>query len=198
MKRWLMVLGALSLTTAGTAWADDPAPAATPAAAAPASVPAAPSAAPAAKATPVEDMMVGEVVTLPYNRTAAYGPSRVRGPGINLTDVGNGEWKGNIKDLGGVFRVTEKRISGGNVNLVMERDADGWTCEGTVDGNRVHLVMNKDGFAARYGTRLYDMKRVAPDLWATVPTGPAVRVKGDAQGYDPYYPQFIFALLAVL
>ncbi|MEI6224848.1 MAG: hypothetical protein WCS72_08845 [Deltaproteobacteria bacterium] len=192
MRRWLMVLGALSVMTAGTVWADDPAPAAPPAAAAPAA-----KAAPA-PATPVEDLMVGEVVTLPYNRSAAYGPSRVRGPGINLTDTGTGEWKGNIKDLGGVFRVTEKRISGGNVNLVMERDADGWTCQGTVDGNRVHLVMNKDGFAARYGTRLYDMKRVSPDLWATIPTGPAVRVKGDAQGYDPYYPQFIFALLAVL
>jgi hypothetical protein len=192
MRRWLMVLGAMSVMTAGTAWADDPVPATPPAAAAPAAK-AAPS-----PAAPAEEVMVGEIVTLPYNRSAAYGPSRVRGPGINLTDTGTGEWKGNIKGLGGIFQVTEKRISGGNVNLVMERDAEGWTCQGTVDGNRVHIVMNKEGFAARYGTRLYDMKRVAPDLWATVPTGPGVRVKGDAQGYDPYYPQFIFALLAVL
>jgi hypothetical protein len=195
MRRWLMVLGALCVASASLALADDPAPAVPPAPAA-AAAPAA-TAAPT-PAAPAEEVMVGEIVTLPYNRTAAYGPSRVRGPGINLTDTGTGDWKGNIKDLGGVFHVTEKRISGGNVNLVMERDADGWTCQGTVDGNRVHLVMGKDGFAARYGTRLYDMKRVAPDLWATVPTGPAVRVKGDAQGYDPYYPQFIFALLAVL
>ena len=142
--------------------------------------------------------MVGEVVTLPANRTASYGPTRVKGPFVNLTDTGTGDWKGSIRDLNGVFRVTEKRISGANLNLVMERDADGWTCEGTVDGSRVHIVMNKDGFAARYGGRLYDMKRVAPDLWASVPSGPAIRVKGNARGYDPYYPQFIFALLAVL
>jgi hypothetical protein len=31
-----------------------------------------------------------------------------------------------------------------------------------------------------------------------VPTGPGIRVKGDAQGVAPLYPQFIFALLAVL
>jgi hypothetical protein len=190
-----MVLGALSLTSAGTGWADEPVPAAPPAAAAPAS--------PGAKADPTpsppaEEVMVGEIVSLPNNRSAAYGPTRVRGPLINLSDAGTGEWKGNIKDLNGVFRVTEKKISGGNLHLVMERDADGWTCEGTVDGNRVRMVMNKDGFTARYAGRLYDMKRVSPDLWATVPSGPGLRVKGDARGYDPYYPQFIFALLAVL
>ena len=55
-----------------------------------------------------------------------------------------------------------------------------------------------DGLTARYDNRFYELKRVAADLWATVPTGPAIRVKGDAAGKSPYYPQFIFALLAVL
>jgi hypothetical protein len=117
---------------------------------------------------------------------------------VNLTDTGTGEWKGNIKDLDGVFLVTETRISGAKVNLVMERDGEYWTCQGTVDDNRVHIVMSKDGLAARYAGRLYDMKRVAPDLWASVPTGPGIRVKGNAREIDPYYPQFIFALLATL
>ena len=51
---------------------------------------------------------------------------------------------------------------------------------------------------ARYDTRFSDLKRVEPNLWATVSTGSAIRVKGDAAGKSPYYPQFIFALLAVL
>lgn len=142
--------------------------------------------------------MVGELVTLPYNRSAAYGPTRVRGPVVNLTDSGTGEWKGNIKNLDGIFLVTESRISGVKVNLVMERDADGWTCQGTVDDNRVYIAMSKDGLKARYAGRFYDLKRVAPDLWASVPSGPGIRVKGNARENDPYYPQFIFALLATL
>jgi hypothetical protein len=162
--------------------------------------PARPAPAPAAAPAPTSavEVMVGEVITLPYNRSAAYGPGRVRGPAVNLTDGGNGEWKGNIRDLDGVFTVTEKRISGGNLNMVMERDGDGWTCQGTVDGKRVRIVLSPDGLVARYDSRLYDLKRVARDLWASIPSGPGIRVKGDAAGRDPYYPQFIFALLAVL
>ena len=67
-----------------------------------------------------------------------------------------------------------------------------------MDGKRVRIVLSPDGLVARYDNRLYDLKRVAPDLWATIPTGPAIRVKGDAAGASPYYPQFILALLAVL
>lgn len=148
--------------------------------------------------TKTVEAMVGEVIVLPYNASAAYGPGLVRGPKVNLTDQGNGEWKGNIKNLDGVFTVTEKRISGGNLNMVMERDGDGWTCQGTVDGKRVRIVLSPDGFVARYDSRFYDLKRVEPDLWATIPTGAAIRVKGDAAGKNPFYPQFIFALLAVL
>ncbi len=172
-------------------------------AASPAEEPAPPATAkPAAPAVPqpatIAETMVGEVITLPANRSAAYGPTVVRGPAVNLTDMGNGEWKGNIKDLSGIFTVTETRISGGNLNMVMERDGDGWTCQGTVDGNRVRIVLSPDGLVARYGNRFYELKRVAVDLWATVPVGPAIRVKGDAAGSSPFYPQFIFALLAVL
>jgi hypothetical protein len=82
--------------------------------------------------------------------------------------------------------------------MVMERDGDGWTCQGTVDGKRVRMVMSPDGFVVRYDNRLYDMKRVAPDLYASQPTGPGLRVKGDAASATPYYPQFILALLAIL
>ena len=162
--------------------------------------PGAPGKPPAATSVPTQasEAMVGEVIALPSNRSAAYGPARVRGPKVNLTDAGNGEWKGNINELNGVFTVTEKRISGANLNMVMDRDGEEWTCQGTVDGKRVRIVLSPDGLVARYDTRFYDLKRVAPDLWASVPTGPAIRVKGDATEKSPYYPQFILALLAVL
>jgi hypothetical protein len=142
--------------------------------------------------------MVGEVLVLPYNRSAAYGPTRVQGPKVNLTDGGNGEWKGSIRDFDGVFKVSETRISGANFNMVMERDGDEWVCQGTVEGKRVRIAMTADSLVARYDSRLYDMKRVAPDLYASPSSGPGVRVKGDAAGKNPFYPQFIFALLAVL
>lgn len=186
MDRLLALLVALAL--AEPALAGEPA----------APVPPAPPASAAAPPTQAIEAMAGEVITLPYSRSAAYGPGRVRGPKVNLTDGGNGEWKGNIRDLDGVFTVTEKRISGGNLNVVMDRDADGWVCQGTVDGKRVRIEVSPDGLVARYDTRLYDLKRVAPDLWATPTGGPAIRVKGDAAGKSPHYPQFILALLAVL
>jgi len=183
-----------ALLVAVPASATDPAPPATPA---PPAAAAAPTGA-AAPASPVTEAMVGEVMVLPYNRAAAYGVSRVRGPGVNLTDAGDGTWKGDIRGLNGVFTVTEKRISGANFNMVIDRDGDEVTFQGTVDGKRVRIVMNKETFVARYETRQYDLKRVEPDLWATIPTGAALRVKGDAAGENPYYPQFLFALLAVL
>jgi hypothetical protein len=82
--------------------------------------------------------------------------------------------------------------------MVIDRDGDEVTFQGTVDGKRVRIVMSKETFVARYETRQYDLKRVEPDLWATIPTGAALRVKGDAAGENPYFPQFVFALLAVL
>ncbi len=188
MDRLLSLLAALAFVVPALAVAEDPAPPA--GAARPADA--------AATPTQTVEVMVGEVITLPYNRSAAYGPARVRGPAVNLTDGGDGEWKGNIKNLDGVFKVTEGRISGANLNLVMDRDGAEWTCQGTVDGKRVRIVLSPDGLVARYDDRLYELSRVAPDLWATVPTGPAIRVKGDAAGKSPYYPQFIFALLSVL
>lgn len=190
MARFLALLAVLALAAPASGVAED----------APSAPPSAPAEAakPAAAPTQATEVMVAEVITLPANYSASYGPGRVRGPKVNLTDGGNGEWKGNIRDLDGVFTVTEKRISGGNLNMVMDRDAEGWTCQGTVDGKRVRIVMSPDGLVARYDTRLYDLKRVAPDLWATPTGGPAIRVKGDASGKSPYYPQFIFALLAVL
>ena len=186
MARFPALLAALVL--AAPVLAEEPAPPA---------APAKPAAAPSAP-TQTVDVLVAEVITLPFGRSASYGPGLVRGPKVNVTNQGNGEWKGNIKDLDGVFTVTEKRISGGNLNMVMDRDGEEWTCQGTVDGKRVRIVLSPDGLVARYDNRYYDLKRVAPDLWATVPTGPAIRVKGDAAGKSPYYPQFIFALLAVL
>ena len=177
MARFLALLAALALAAPVSGLAEDP---------------------PLPAPTKTAEAMVGEVIVLPYNASAAYGPGLVRGPKVNLTDSGNGEWKGNIKELDGVFTVTEKRISGANLNMVMERDGDGWTCQGTVSGRRVRIVFSPDGFVARYDSRFYDLKRVEPDLWATPSGGPAIRVKGDAAGKSPYYPQFIFALLAVL
>jgi hypothetical protein len=183
-----------ALTLAVPAFASDPAP---PAAAPAATGPAATTGA-AAATSPATEPMVGEVMVLPYNRAAAYGVSRVRGPGVNLTDAGDGTWKGDIRGLNGVFTVTEKRISGANFNMVIDRDGDEVTFQGTVDGKRVRIVMTKETFVARYETRQYELKRVEPDLWATIPTGAALRVKGDAAGENPYFPQFLFALLAVL
>jgi hypothetical protein len=196
MRSWSVLLAIVVLSVPVTSRAEEPAPGAKPPA--PSATPAPPAAAAPAATKPDDDAVVGEVITLPYNRTASYGPTRVRGPNVNLSDQGNGEWKGNIKDLDGVFRVTEKRIAGGNLNVVVDRDGEEWTAQGTVNGRRVRIVMEKDGFVARYDDRLYDLKRVAPDLWATPGGGPAIRVKGDAGRRDPYFPQFVFALLAVL
>lgn len=194
----LLVVVSLAVPVAGAA--EDPASAKAPASQ---SAPAAPNgpAVPAGQAAPApaaDDLMVGEVVSLPYNRSAAYSVSRVTGPGVNVTDSLDGTWKGNIRDFSGVFKVTESRISAAGINMVMDRDGEEWVCQGTVDGKRVRFAMSKEGFVARYDDRLYDMKRMEAGLFATPNGGPALRVKGDAQQLNPFYPQFIFALLAIL
>ncbi len=203
MKRPVLLAALLLLAPMARADAQAPQPAPAGAqggapAAAPAPAAAASPGGPAAAPLSQDELVVGEMTVLPYGRSASYGPTRVRGPLVNLTDVGTGEWKGNVRDLNGIFKVTEKRISGGNLNLIMDRDGEEWTCQGTVDGKRVRFEMTRDGFSARYDNRLYDLKRVAPDLWASIPTGPGLRVKGDAGRKDPLYPQFIFALLSTL
>ncbi|HQR30132.1 MAG TPA: hypothetical protein PLL32_06955 [Anaeromyxobacteraceae bacterium] len=194
----LLVVTALAAPVAGSA--EDPAP---PEALKPAVAPPKPAgqpsaAPPAAPAAQNEEIMVGEVVSLPYNRSAAYSVTRVTGPAVNVTDSGDGTWKGNIRDFSGVFKVTESRISAAGINMVMDRDGEEWVCQGTVDGKRVRFAMSKEGFVARYDNRLYDMKRMEAGLFATPNGGPALRVKGDAQQLNPFYPQFIFALLAIL
>ncbi len=195
----LALLAVILVAAPGPGRAEEPPPAPPRAPAAQPAPPAPPAAAaPAAAAPQATEAMVGEVVSLPYNRSAAYSVARVTGPAVNVTDSGDGTWKGNIRDFSGVFKVTENRISAAGINMVMDRDGDEWTCQGTVDGKRVRFAMSKEGFVARYDNRLYDMKRVESGLFATPNGGPALRVKGDAQQLNPFYPQFIFALLAIL
>ena len=96
------------------------------------------------------------------------------------------------------IRKVDHCISAGNLNIVVEWEKDGFTAQGLWDGKRVRIVFEAGGITARVDNRLYEMKRVAPDLFATVPQGPALRVKGDVAGKMPLYPQLIFALLGVL
>lgn len=79
MDRSLGVLAAILLTAPAASVAEDPSPAAAKA----------PAPAVADPAT-IAETMVGEVITLPFNRSASYGPTVVRGPGVNLTDKGPG------------------------------------------------------------------------------------------------------------
>ncbi len=95
------------------------------------------------------------------------------GPTVNMTEGDKGTWKGRIRDYDGVLEVTEKRIAGASFNLVLDRDGDEWVCQGTWDGKRVRIALAKDGLTVRIQNRFYEMTRVAPDLYATQPVGPA-------------------------
>jgi len=157
----------------------------------------APAAAPPTAPAAVSDAVLGEVVLLPGSGSASYTASRVVGPTINFTESEKGTWKGRIRDFDGILEVTEKRISGANFHLVMDRDGEEWVCQGTWDGKRVRIAFAKDGLTVRIQNRFAEMTRVAPDLYATQPVGPALRVKGDAAGSAPLFPQFVLAILAV-
>jgi hypothetical protein len=182
-----IVLVALALAVSSAARADDTGAAKAGAAVLPLSSP--PSASP--------DEILGEMVMLPAGGSASYATSRVVGPTINMTEVDKGSWKGRIRDYDGVLEVTEKRIAGASFNLVLDRDGDEWVCQGTWDGKRVRIALAKDGLTVRVHNRFYEMTRVAPDLYATQPVGPGLRVKGDAAGKAPLYPQFVLAVLAL-
>jgi hypothetical protein len=175
-----IVLAALSLAVSPSIRADD------------AGVPKASAAAPGPS-----DEVLGEVVMLPGGSSASYAAARVVGPTVNMTESDKGIWKGRIRDYDGVLEVTEKRISGASFNLVLDRDGEEWVCQGTWDGKRVRIALAKDGLTVRIQNRFYEMTRVAPDLYATQPVGPAARVKGDAAGKAPLYPQFVLAILAL-
>jgi hypothetical protein len=141
--------------------------------------------------------ILGEVVLLPGSNSASYGADRVIGPKVNMTESTPGTWKGRIRDYDGVLEVNAKRISGASFNLVMDRDGEEWICQGTWDGKRVRIAFGKDSLTVKVDNRFSEMKRVGPDVFATLPVGPALRVKGDAAGAAPLYPQFVLALLAV-
>jgi hypothetical protein len=190
-----VVAAGLVALVAGVAVAQAPGAAPVPAAAAPTG-PSGPATVKPPEADP--EALVAEMTLLPYNNSASYGPRRVVGPFVNLTQAAPDEWKGRTRDFDGVITVSEERISAGNLNLVVEREKDGFTAQGLWDGKRVRIVFEAGGITARVDNRLYEMKRVAPDLFATVPQGPALRVKGDVAGKMPLYPQLIFALLGVL
>jgi hypothetical protein len=159
--------------------------------------PAAAAPAPAAQAVDPE-ALVAEVILLPYNHSASYGPRRVVGPLVNVTQAAPDEWKGRIRDFDGVITVSDRRISAANLNLVVEWEGDGFTVQGLWDGKRVRIVFSAAAITARVDNRFYEMQRVAPDLFATLPQGPALRVKGDAAAKKPLYPQLILALLGVI
>jgi hypothetical protein len=188
-----VVAAGLVALAAGVAVAQ--AQAAAPAAAAPTG-----SSGPEAPAPPQADpeALVAEMTLVPYNNSASYGPRRVVGPRVNLTQAAPDEWKGNIRDFDGVITVSEGRISAASLNVVVEWEKDGFTAQGLWDGKRVRIVFEAGSITARMDNRLYEMKRVAPDFFATLPQGPGLRVKGDAAGKKPLYPQLIFALLGVL
>jgi hypothetical protein len=185
-----VVAAGLVALAAGVAVAQ--APAAAPAAEAPTG----PEAPAPSQADP--EALVAEMTLVPYNNSASYGPRRVVGPRVNLTQAAPDEWKGRIRDFDGVLSVSEGRISAANLNIVVEWEKDGFTAQGLWDGRRVRIVFEAGSITARMDNRLYEMKRVAPDFFATVPQGPGLRVKGDAAGRKPLYPQLIFALLGVL
>ncbi len=197
MSRFLAAAAALLLTLPLVTVAEEapqapavPAPAATPGAQAPA---AAPAAVPA-PATGVE--ILGEIVAIPEGSSAAYGKTRVLGPKVNLTETAPGTWSGNIRTYDGVMEVTPKRISGVSMNIVVDRDGREWVAQGTWDGKRVRVSFEKEKITLRIDSRYYEMTRVTPDLYATLPRGPGLRVKGDAAGPDPLWPQFFFAVLS--
>lgn len=206
----LLLAAAVSTPQGSWAQATPTVPAATPPAQAPAAA-ASPATAPAtagkgeaakggapAAAAPDADEIVGEVVVLPSGRSASYGERRVVGPRVNLARSSPGEWAGRIRDFDGTLTVSEDRIAGANFNLVLDRDGDELSAQGLWDGKRVRVVVSASKITARVDVALYELERVAPDLFATVPQGPAVRVKGDATKPNPMQPQLLLALLGVL
>ena len=142
--------------------------------------------------------MIGEITVLPSGGSASYSLGRVVGPAVNLTETEKGTWKGNIRSYDGILKVTEKRISGVAFNLVLDQDGDEWTAQGVWEGKRVRIAATPDSLTVRIESKFYEMKRVAPDLFATVPAGPGLRVKGDAAARFPSYPQFVLAILGTL
>lgn len=78
MDRSLGVLAAILLTAPAASVAEDPAT--------------------------IAETMVGEVITLPFNRSASYGPTVVRGPGVNLTDKGPGSGRATSRTWTGSSR----------------------------------------------------------------------------------------------
>ncbi len=156
--------------------------------------PAAPAAAVPAPAPAIE--ILGEIVAIPEGSSAAYAKTRVLGPKVNLTETAPGTWSGNIRSYDGVMEVTPKRISGVSMNIVVDRDGPEWVAQGTWDGKRVRVSFEKEKITLRIDSRYYEMTRVTPDLYATLPRGPGLRVKGDAAGTNPLWPQFFFAVLS--
>ncbi len=152
----------------------------------------APRAAPAAEEPFVAD---GEIV---YRGSAAYDAGHVRGPKVNMSLTKDGRWGGNLLDQDVMLTVTDKKITGAGVNLVVTRDATSIAVEGLVSGVRVRVKATQDTFVGRVGNRQLECKRSPDGVWflADGPRVAAIKFKGSAGRMpDVPMPQWLFAVI---
>jgi hypothetical protein len=140
----------------------------------------------------------GEV--LAYNRTVSFDQVRVRSPHCNLAKRTDGSWGGTFNERALDVSVTDDRVRGVEFNLTREMsEGNKLVITGQFQG-RIYRFELDDKQALIRGpsqSMTYPGRQVTPTETVYGPMG-NLRLKGEAGGETPPWPQIGFALMAMM
>ena len=165
----------------------------------------------AAQAPPFEP--TGEVRFLGYGSTgtsASFDGERLVGATVNLTRREDGTWAGDLAGQNMDLEVSDRRVSGPNVSLLLSQK-DGFTSvEGLFFNQRFRVTLDAKRLRGRFGECSFDLVRKRDGSFrgnfgclrpgASFPSSAKATLSliGAAAEASPPLPQFALALVAIL
>ena len=143
--------------------------------------------------TQTEFVATGEINI--HSQNAAFDAVRVRRAGANISKRTDGSWGGVMNGQAVDVSVTPKRISGVEINMVLEESGGekGTVITGQFHGNILRFEIGPKQALVRSANHSFTLTRGADGTYG--PQGELV-LKGDAALPEPPWPQFALALLA--
>lgn len=165
----------------------------------------------AAQAPPFEP--TGELRFLGHGSigsSASYDGERLVGPTVNLTRREDGSWAGDLAGQNMDLEVSDRRVTGPNVNLTLSQKGGRTEVEGLFFNQRFRVTLDGKRLRGRFGECSFDLVRKRSGSFhgdfgclrpgAAFPTSAKATLSliGTAADAAPPLPQFALALVAIL
>lgn len=141
---------------------------------------------------------------------ASFDAERLVGPSVNLTRREGGSWAGDIAGQNVSLEVSDRRVSGANVDLHLGNDGKKRMVRGNFFGRRLWLEYSGKKLSGRFGDCSLSLERrragvLEGDVGCVERAGNLPRtahailqLAGEAAQAEPPMPQFALALVALL